>query len=301
MKPLVVYTKASTKWIQKLLDLGDRLDFVDVFDPTAHAAPNRVAYFRIPDDPGGEAAMEALRIAKALRARGARVVNDPKLKLGRMGKADCYSVLRRAGIRTPACISNPTIHQIMFALESGDLSFPFLLRRQNSLNGIGTDMVRGESQLKPILERHRVSGWQFMACEWIDAKGLDGLYWKWRPYVFGGKVDMWEAGNAKVWMVNLADNQSVDAPRFRAANEMAAWPRKWDVLMETAAESLRLDVCAFDVLLDPKNPRLPIITDINETYGMTADLLPLDLFSPKTKLERAGHYTRLADWLETLA
>jgi glutathione synthase/RimK-type ligase-like ATP-grasp enzyme len=292
MNPLVVYDQASTKWIGSLLAEGG-LDFLELSGGIPSDTSARPAYFRIPG-----LNSRAVKIASVLAGRGCRIVNDPRKRLDTIGRNDYYRTLRCAGLRAPFSIASPTRRHIEFAIEAGVLRYPFILRSMEGLNGQEISLVSGETQMGPLLERYLASGWRFMACEYINTKS-HGIFRKWRAYVFGGRVDMWEAGCAREWIVNLAHNQNFDPNVFRAENARGAWPLRWNVMATKAAEALELDVCAFDILADISEPSVPVFVDANVAYGMTAELLPMALFPDDVRHIRAGHYSRLKSWLSS--
>ena len=293
--PVVIYSRNSAKWIAGLLAQKGKLDLHEVWEDGVRNLAPKVAYFRIGEDFGSPVAGEALELERRYRAVGARIVNPPSAKFLSSRKDDAYLLLSAAGIKAPFRIASPRLGDIMAALAVGKLKYPFVLRTVDGMNGNLTDIVRGEKQVEDTLAKHSIRGPRFMACEFISSQTKDGYHAKWRAYVFGEKIDMWEGGIARRWIVNLADNQDFEPKDFQKFGEIGNWPHRFTALVLKAARALALDVVAFDVLLDGT------ICDVNDTYGMTLDKLPGDLVPQNLRKYRAGHYGRLGDWLCSLA
>lgn len=300
-KPLVLYRKASEPYIRFFREVGDGVNLFPI-EQDGDLPEANACYVRIGDTLRRKICLDAAHAEKRLRSRGTRILNGIATKFRAGRKDEAYAVLAAAGIRVPFRIPTPTDNEVMIAVELGLLHYPFLLRVVDSLNGIETRLILGEKDLLQSLRETEKARDRSMVCEYVETKDARGYRRKWRPYVFGGRVDQWEAGIARHWKVNLADNLDFAHEDFIADNALANWPRKWDGIMIRACEVFGLDICAFDVIETPQGT--PMIVDVNETYGCTADIVERDkgirLFDDEVREIRAEHHRRLVEWMAGL-
>ena len=303
MRPAVVYHPDSLPYLDGWKALGDAIHMVDITKYSGKPlADCHAAYMRIGHALKWRVGLDALKVQRHLSSQGVKIVNPLETKLQAERKDVYYRILANDGLRTPTCITMPEANELRFAIEVDALRYPFVLRVVDGLQGKGTRLISGDDDMEQSLREFGVKD-RIAACEYIDKPKGSEYFIKWRPYIFGGKVDMWEATISRRWKATVANNLDFRPEDFAAVNAVAKWPLHWNSVAEKCAGQLGLSVCALDMIFDPKDGR-PVIVDVNSTYGYQCDKIErekkITLFDPKVQAIRAGHFRRLADWLGSL-
>ena len=299
----IVYGKPSEPFVEPIRELNDPDIYLFSTEKPPDPLPKvRAVYMRVGETLRFNACREGRRIQERFRSAGSKILNGLGHKYYSARKDIAYRILETRGIRVPWSLSFPTNNEVNYAIDDGLIRYPMLMRQVDALNAIGMRLIMGDDDLRQSLKELDKARDRYMVCEYLDATNRDGYHEKWRTYVFGGRVDMWEAGIARNWRVNLASNLDFAPADFVKANDPARWPEKWGAVCVEAARILGLDICAFDVIADARGE--PVILDINDTYGSSADLIEktkkVRLFSDEVRAIRAGHYARLVAWMRSL-
>jgi glutathione synthase/RimK-type ligase-like ATP-grasp enzyme len=302
MRPAEVYHPDSRPYMDGWAALGaDRVVMLDITKPLESYPLDDIsaAYMRIGHGLKWRVALDALRVQWTLKSKGVRIVNRLENKLVSDRKDIYYPLLAAAGFRVPAGIPMPENNEIRFAVEVGALAYPFVLRVPDGMQGQKTRLVSGNEEMESCLKDYAAAKDRVCACEFIPKKPGAEYYSKWRPYIFGGKVDLWECTLSRRWKATVANNLDFEPADFVEANALTHWPLRWDKEMVEAARVLGLDVCALDVIETPDGK--PCIVDVNATYGYQCDKIEAEkgirLFDDKVRGIRDGHFGRFADWM----
>jgi len=211
MSAVIVYGKSSEPFVKPFANLDDVTLFAVEAPPAQWPVATHV-YMRVGETLRRNVCREALRIQRHFEARNATIFNRIETKFVTSRKDICYHFLRANGFRVPWSLTMPTNNEINIAIDCKSLRYPFLLRQMDALNAIGMRLILGEDDLKQSFRELDKARERYMACEFVDTRqGGRGYYEKWRAYVYGSKVDMWESGIARNWRVNLAGSCMYEA------------------------------------------------------------------------------------------
>ncbi len=301
MKPLVIYNNIKPTYLQYLLREQGSLNFFELTQNPANMPPANVIFMRINRSASRRECLDACKLEQIATARGVKEIFNSvsgKLLYGR--KDIAWGILHAESNGAPWFYPFPTKYELALLLQCGDLKYPFILRACEGVTAKNVYRIKNHNDLTRVMTIMADTKMRFLAMEYINTVGFKGYHEIWRPYIFGGKVDMWECNISKSWRVNLDNNKDFNPNDFRDANDIKRWPRHWDQNVVSASSILDLDVSGFDVVASSLGD--PIILDPNCTYGLTIDPLTQDnipLFSDEVQAIRSGHYKRLAKWLQT--
>jgi aromatic-L-amino-acid decarboxylase len=257
---LLVSSTGGNTPLEKLIDARTFQTYVvvaDFYDPERPLPEHQLVVNGIGD---ADVAMEALVASETLvRGIAAPVLNSPAtVKVtGRCENSRRLGGLQ--GVRTPRMAVFPyqTLAgvQALDALATSGLTFPLLLRIPGF--HMGKHFVRVESpgeladqvSALPGAEHPRA---EILAIEYLDARGADGLWRKFRVMMVGGKLYPLHLAIARDWKIHYFSADMRDCAEHRAeeANflaDMRAWlgPKAMEAL-ERMVEVLGLDYGGFD-------------------------------------------------------
>jgi tetratricopeptide (TPR) repeat protein len=173
-------------------------------------------------------------------ALGLPALNLPE-RVARTGRADIAMAL--AGL--PGCIVPATfrierdgaLDRLTDLLNAGALSVPFLLRPVGTHAGQGLTLIESLAALPDVI--HDLEGDTFYATQYVDYRGSDGLYRKYRVIVVDGTPYPFHMGLSKRWMVHYYNSEPDDQAHMDREEErfLAAFA---DVFPKTARDAFGL-------------------------------------------------------------
>ncbi|MGZ8311910.1 MAG: hypothetical protein ACXWUR_07570 [Allosphingosinicella sp.] len=150
-------------------------------------------------------------LAKLVKTCRGRVLNAPKAVLrstrDRVARA-CAAVPNLIVPRTLR-LSPGRPESVLRQVEAAGLAFPAILRLTGTHTGRILGRVGEAGALAPLL----VPGQAHYLTEFVDFRGADGLYRKWRFFFIGGETVMRHLLVSDQWNVHAADRQRFMAPR----------------------------------------------------------------------------------------
>jgi glutathione synthase/RimK-type ligase-like ATP-grasp enzyme len=283
-------------WRGRVATLPERVRIVEAgVEPKEVDEAPAVAMMRIAGPPCAATVGRAGRTEAALRWLGTKIVNPIKSKLVASCKPSLYGILKSNGHFAPESIINPTSADLSVWMDATGLKWPIVIRDAEGSCGEKTFLATNPYEAGNILTGLSKSCARWMACEYFDAKWPDGLYRKWRAYVIGNEVVLWEAGLSRQWIVNTAYSRDFPVNTFKAENALEHWPRHLEPKIVKAGWALGLDVFCLDLAWDQDNRYM--VTDCNIGYRYA---VPDHLFPPDAQKARADHFGQVAAYLERL-
>jgi tetratricopeptide (TPR) repeat protein len=163
--------------------------YVESFDPAAALPPHATIVNGIADP---DRCPTALELAYALvEGSRARVINHPRAVLASTRAANAARFAAIAGVRTPW-----TAPFLPDALPA----FPFLLRVLGHHMGRHFELIHDRGELDSAM--HGFPPGELLAAEFLDARGNDGLYRKYRVMAIGGDVYPLHLAISENWNVH---------------------------------------------------------------------------------------------------
>lgn len=296
--PLVVGSKVDREYrnILKSQPLPIRTADIDevVADP---GFSSRVTYIRAGygGDFLSDKYLTCFKAEKILRANGGNIVNSVHATTLAHRKDILYGELRRHGISVPWSISNPSLPEILVAIESGELSFPFVYRLADSHSGIGMILVDSMEKLKKAASAFKSNSFtpyhRTLVAQYLTEKSAD-LFSKTRLYVIGRKVDMIARTVNSQW-VCVFFHPGFEAQQLKANSEYRL-PRALEKDAVKVGEILDLGVYAVDAV--EENGKHYIL-DVNPTYAFS---VRDDLYPEPMRSHRLLHPRRVVEYLSSL-
>lgn len=185
------------------------------YQPWMELPPHHVIFNGIGDV---DRSIEPLRQARDIVARSsAPVINDPDAVLA-SGRASVTA--RLAGV--PGVIAPRTIALPRSALTSEELikrgfTFPLLLRSPGHHTGNHFAWVHSPLALTAV--RDSLPGIELLAIEYLDGRGADEMYRKYRVLFIGGKLYPLHLAISARWKVHYFSADMTDRPDHRAEEE----------------------------------------------------------------------------------
>jgi len=199
------------------------------------------------------------RAGTLLAASGAPVLNAPSAVL-KTGRCENWERLGRIeGVRTPRA---KRFARTMLAgsnagacLRAGGLDFPLLLRSPGYHGGDHFERVVDESALPAALAR--LPGDELIALEFVDTRGADGKFRKYRVMIVGGSLYPLHAAIGRKWKLHYFSAEMTQNAAHRAEDQRfledmkAALGVRAMHALSAIASALGLDYGGIDFGLDP--------------------------------------------------
>jgi glutathione synthase/RimK-type ligase-like ATP-grasp enzyme len=199
--------------------------------------------------------VEPLRAAREIVAQsGAPVINHPDAVLA-TGRANVTERLAAIpGVIAPRTIALPRAWVTAEELTLRGLRFPLLLRSPGYHTGNHFAWVEAPAELDAV--RDSLPGIELLAIEYLDGRGPDGMYRKYRALFIGGKLYPLHLAISPRWKVHYFSADMADRADHRA--EEAAYLNGMEATLganglatlEQIAASLALDYGGIDFGLD---------------------------------------------------
>ncbi|TCZ54233.1 ATP-grasp domain-containing protein [Roseicella aquatilis] len=185
---------------------------------------------------------QAVALTAAADAAGIGVVNRPE-RLSNIRKSRTAALLAPLGIRTPRMLRLTCRAALEEALDS--LPRPFFIRDDASHNGRMRLLGPGDSVAWEELAEIGAP----VAIEFIDTRGPDGLYRKFRYQAAGTFGIAVHQVTSCHWEVR-GHNKRRDVPAYREEAAFLAQPDPNHAVLQRARAALGLDFVAFDYAYD---------------------------------------------------
>lgn len=239
--------------------------------------------------------LTCFKAEKILKAAGGRVINPVHATSLAHRKDIVYEELRRNGVSIPWALSNPSIPEILVAIEAGDLSFPFVYRLADSHSGIGMILVKNMDDLQKADSAFKSNAFapfrRTLVTKYVTEK-TGNLFSKTRLYVIGPKVDMIARTVNKDWICIFL-HPGFEAQQFKANSEYRL-PSALEKDAVKVGKVLGLGVYAVDAM--EENGKHYIV-DVNPTYAFSTRS---DLYPEPMRSHRLLHPRRVAEYLTSL-
>ena len=192
-----------------------------------------------------------LRVAREIVARsGAPVINDPDAVLA-SGRASVTERLASIpGVIAPRTFALPRSSVTVDELTKRGFTFPLLLRSPGHHTGNHFAWVESPHTLAAV--RDALPGLELLAIEYLDGRGPDEMYRKYRVLFIGGKLYPLHLAISPRWKVHYFSADMADRPDHRAEEalflrDMAAARGAENVAaLERIAATLGLDYGGID-------------------------------------------------------
>ena len=207
-----------------------------------------------------------------LRGTSRRVLNPPErvVTTGRDVLSERLGGLE-GGVRTPRVRNLPRalFHQRLAAatLAAEGWRCPLLLRALGYHSGHHFTRVEGFGDVDAA--RQALPGEHLLAIEWLDGRGADGLFRKYRAMLIGGEVFPLHLAIARQWKVHyfssdmaVSEAHQAEELRYLADAEAVIGPRAIAAL-QRIAEVLGLDYAGIDFALDAEG--MVLVFEANAT------------------------------------
>jgi hypothetical protein len=226
--------------------------FTDYYDPQLPLPPHDVIFNGIGD---ADLCARSLDAAQALlEAHGVTSLNPPQV-VRSTGRAQIVERLR--GIEG---LIVPRIDEIERDQLDRIDRFPVLVRAPGFHTGEFFELVRDRRELEDVVSH--LPGERILAIEPLDARGVDGVYRKYRVLVIGGALYPVHLAHSSKWKVHyfsadLARTTEAIAHEEVFLSDMAgAIGNRAMTAIETAAKRVGLDYFGIDFALDAEGNAL---------------------------------------------
>ena len=222
------------------------------YQPWLQLPPHQVVFNGIGDV---DRSVVPLRAAVEIVARsGAPVINDPAAVLASGRESVTERLGRLPGVIAPRTIALPRGAVTVEELTARGFSFPLLLRSPGHHTGNHFQWVETPGMLAPI--RDALPGQELLAIAYVDGRGPDAMYRKYRVLFIGGKLYPLHLAISPNWKVHYFSADMNDRPDHRA--EEAAFLADMErtigapalAALEQIAQTLGLDYGGIDFGLD---------------------------------------------------
>jgi hypothetical protein len=223
--------------------------FTDYYDPTLPLPPHDVIFNSIGDADLCDASLVAAE--RLLTGTTASVINPPRRVRG-TGRADMAQRLR--GIDA---LIVPQIDRVRRdALAALDLRFPLLVRAPGFHTGELFEYVAQRADLERVVAA--MPGEELFAIEFLNVRGPDGAYRKYRVLAIGGHLYPVHLARSSHWkvhyfsadLVRTAESQAEEAAFL--ADMPAAIGARAVAALEAIVERIGLDYFGIDFALDAR-------------------------------------------------
>jgi hypothetical protein len=182
------------------------------YQPWLELPPHHVIFNGIGDV---DRSIVPLRAAREVVVRsGAPVINDPDAVLA-SGRASVSERLARIpGVVTARTIALPRTAVTADELARRGFAFPLLLRSPGHHTGNHFAWVENAGELAAV--RDALPGLELLAISYLDGRGPDGMYRKYRVLFIGGKLYPLHLAISPRWKVHYFSADMADRPDHRA-------------------------------------------------------------------------------------
>lgn len=199
--------------------------------------------------------LEALRLL--LRGYRGRVINRPEAVL-RTSREEVANVLRGIpGLLVPRVLRFPggDPEAALEAVTGAGLIFPLIIRRPATHRGRTMVFVEDEDQFRSAVSTDP----EYIAIEFVDYRGADGLYRKYRMWSFGGRQLFRHLAITGHWNVHITEGNAFMIDRPDLIEEEArlmerpegAFPDQVHAIVAAIGERLGLDCFGVDFGFHP--------------------------------------------------
>lgn len=202
-------TVATSQFLDDRIFLTTTL-VVEPFDPSYPLPPHHLAFNAIGD---ADRCAEALEKATQILTRtSAPVVNDPAAVLRTSRLANASRLAGLEGVVAPRMLLLPRDD----VATSAQLGFPFLLRAPGFHTGRFFERVERAEELDAAAAR--IPGDELLAIAYLDGRGTDGNYRKYRVIAVDGVLYPLHLAISRDWKVHYGTAQMAE-PAHRAEEE----------------------------------------------------------------------------------
>ncbi len=222
--PILVLVAARGGNIPTRFLLDDRIFattviVADYFDATQPLPGHRLLFNTIGD---ADLASDALSAAERIAARSTAPVVNPPQRIAGTGRAQVAGRLADiSGLRAPRTVE---LSRAAFdhgaskaVLATQGLSFPLLLRTLGYHTGRHFVRIDRPQDLERVAAA--LPGDRLLAIEYLDARGGDGRWRKYRVMMIGGRLYPLHLAVAADWKVHYFTAAMADHPEFRAEEQ----------------------------------------------------------------------------------
>jgi len=278
--PMIVLTRSNqaNRFLMAALDLQPLPYHIFYLDEDSKIPEASVVLFRPgPSIEQKDRLEAALRLENKLRERGLHILNQVSNIWTAMYRHLYFGILRRASISVPDYIQNPT-----------SIGKPVVLRTcVPGQDGDDIYLVETTEQLRSLLK----PGGTSVAMEFINTYH-DGLHWKHRIHVMGGKIDMAAYSGSKSW-VNRGGGEDIS----KGIDPSKLYPNLANAAVRVG-EALGIDYYSVDAVTPVEAPDKFYITDVNTAAtDMAPNAEDEKRFTPEEIVVRRKHGERYMKWL----
>jgi Tetratricopeptide repeat len=156
-----------------------------------------------------------LRIAREVVARsGAPVINDPEAVLASSRASVTERLASIPGVVAPRTIALPRSAVTAGELAKRGFTFPLLLRSPGHHTGNHFAWVESPAELDAV--RETLPGIELLVIAYLDGRGPDDMYRKYRVLFIGGKLYPLHLAISPRWKVHYFSADMADRPDHRA-------------------------------------------------------------------------------------
>lgn len=218
------------------------------YQPWLELPPHHVIFNGIGDV---DRSLAPLRVAREIAARsGAPLINAPDAVLA-SGRARVTERLGRIpGVVTPRTIGLPRSAVTVDELTKRGFTFPLLLRSPGHHTGEHFAWVHGPAALDAV--RDSLPGPELLAIAYLDGRGPDGMYRKYRVLFIGGQLYPLHLAISPRWKVHYFSADMAERPDHRAEEALfledmqAVLGSRTIAALEQIAATLGLDYGGID-------------------------------------------------------
>ena len=222
------------------------------YQPWLQLPPHHLVFNSIGDV---DRSIVPLRIARDIvKKSGMPVINDPDAVLATSRSDVTERLASIRGVIAPRTIALPRALVTVDELAQRGFAFPVLLRSPGHHTGKNFEWVETPEALAAV--RDALPGQELLAIAYLDGRGEDGMYRKYRVLFIGGRLYPLHLAISARWKVHYFSADMFDRPEHRAEEERflldvpAAIGAKAVAALETIAATLGLNYGGIDFGLD---------------------------------------------------
>jgi cytochrome c-type biogenesis protein CcmH/NrfG len=182
------------------------------YQPWLELPPHHVVFNGIGDV---DRSLAPLRVAVEIAARSGRpVINDPAAVLATSRAGVTERLARIPGVIAPHTIALPRGSVTAEELERRGFTFPLLLRSPGHHTGTHFQWVDSPHMLAAV--RDALPGLELLVIAYLDGRGADGMYRKYRVLFIGGRLYPLHLAISPNWKVHYFSADMTDRADHRA-------------------------------------------------------------------------------------